>query len=304
MKSSTGIQQEINEIDTLIQQGASDVQLNVWEMKKVDLKKELAAAQAAEASQAEREQAQTEKVDSIVLPLDFNELFDNTAANDMVIEVVKSFQNQAYADHNAEIAQINADWQEKIRAASERELQLQRQNEEMQKNLTQSNLDKQDAESKRDAAAKQLDEANAEIERLNGHVSDLQQQLANAPAPKVAIEIGSTERLTELAAKAKESTADSAARALARWNSTHEALAVPALDIPALPQVKDPTEVQTNTQDLPTTDSTATEGATGNAAVDEVVEQTEQPVTRAEHEDLKARVAALEGQNILQKDAA
>lgn len=301
--TSAKIQDQINEIETKIQQGATADQVDQMNGQLADLKVQLATAKAEEDAQAERTQAQTEAVNAIVLPLDFNELFDNTAANDTIIEVVREFQAQAYADHNTEIAQVNADWQSKIKAVTDNtaaqlsDLQkrldselLQAQEDakdfaSLEQQFAQIYNEKKDAEQKRDAAAQ-------EIIRLNSHIDDLQQQLANAPAPKAAIEIGSTDRLNELAARAKESNAEKAARGLARWNEAHAEIPIAPLDIPTLPQIAEEPAAATTPQEIPT----ATPDMAGNTDTAEVVgAETEATiVTREEHEALKARVTALE----------
>lgn len=242
--TSQQIQDQINGLEAQVQAGAPQGQIDRMNDQLTVLRRELVTAQENEAHQAEREQEQAEKVGAITLPYDFNELFDNTAANEMVIEVVKEFQTQAYADHNSEIAQLTAEWQEKLRNAATNSgnivAQLQNQIASHQTQISQLTLEKADAEQKRDNVANELAQANAEIARLNSHIADLQQTIANAPAPKTAIEIGSSERLNELVNKAKESNAEKAARGLARWNATHPEIPI---DIPTLNQVpEEPTQ--------------------------------------------------------------
>jgi hypothetical protein len=314
MRQLTEIQADINMMQQAIQNAGMGVDTSTWQAEKQKYEREYATAatywaeqatqqQAAEAVQAEREQAQLEKVDSITLPVDFNDLFDNTAANDMVIEVVKTLRLQDYTDHNAEVAKINTDWKTKMQAISEAftaqlsDLQkrldaelLQGQEDakelnDLEQQVSQLSHEKRDAEQKRDNAANELSVATQEIARLNSHIDDLQQQLANAPAPKSAIEIGSSNRLAELVVKAKESAAAAAARGLARWNSTHTDLAVTPLELPTLPQIIEEPAVVATPQV-----QTAAVGLDGHADTTQVVET----VTRAEYEALKVRVDNIE----------
>jgi hypothetical protein len=238
---SAKIQAEINDIDAQIQAGASDAQLNVWEMQKSDLKKDLETALAEEA----RTQSQTEAVESITLPLDFNDLFENPLANEMIIEVVKQFQIQAYANHNAELEQIKSSYEGRLRGADEREAQLQRQNGELQnaieaerqqsmldakehaelmQQIAQLGLEKQDAESKRDAAVSEKEGIELLLTEKQAQIEQLRQDLANAPAPKQAIDITPTDKLAQMV---KESTIEKANRGLMRWG-------LPTLEIPTI----------------------------------------------------------------------
>lgn len=249
--------------------------------------------------QAERTQAQTKAVNAIQLPLDYNDLFVNSAANDTIIEIVREFQTKAYADHNAEIEAVYADWKTNVNELKADIFDLQTRLEQealkahydakeitgWEQRYAQLLLDKQDAESKRDNAANELANANAEIYRLT--------QLIATPAPEPkAVEISTNDRLTELAAKAKQSAADNAARAVARWNESNPTFTVPALDIPSLPQVaEEPAAAETPQTEVPT----AVPSVDGNGDSAQVVgAEAETTVTRAEHEALKARVTALE----------
>jgi regulator of replication initiation timing len=220
------------------------------------LEMQLSDAKAEEAQQSERVQAQTEKVESITLPLDFNDLLDNPLANEMVIEVVKQFQLQAYEEHNVEVVRINADWnskfddmknlcqsnyadllktheesQDELMAEVDANYTLNVENESLSHKLKQALTDQKDAESKRDNAVNELEQAKAEIDRLNNHVFELQQQIASAPAPRAAIDITPNDRLNNLAKQAKESIVEKANRGLARWN-------LPAIEVPSMPEAQ------------------------------------------------------------------
>jgi len=308
MRTITEIQADINMMQQAIQNAGMGVDTSTWQAEKAKYEREYATAetywaeQATQQAQTDREQAQTEKVESVVLPLDLNKLYDNTTINDIVIEIIQTFQKQAYTDHNAEVAKINADWTSKLQTQTDNaanqltQLQARLDSEllqgqedakafaDLEQSYAQCLNDRKDAESKRDAAAQ-------EIIRLNSHIDDLQQQLANAPAPKAAIEIGSSDRLAELVVKAKESTAAAAARGLARWNTAQPDHAVPALDIPSLPQITEEPAAVSTPQEIPTA-IPSVDGHTDTAQV--VGTSAEATVTRAEHEALKARVATIE----------
>lgn len=204
-------------------------------------------------AEKQRTSEQEEAVESIVLPYDFNALFSEegheiTNANKVIIEVVKDFERQANARHNAEIAKLNAEHKEELKAATDRGIELKRQIEILQANLegeclqaekdaveytqlmqrmTQLENEKADAIAKRDAAARELDIANEEISQHKIHIDDLRQQLANAPAPKAAIDIGATDRLAQLV---KESNEAKALRGVSRWaNMLPEIVTPPVL---------------------------------------------------------------------------
>ncbi|GAB7057369.1 hypothetical protein JCM16163A_41180 [Paenibacillus sp. YK5] len=188
--------------------------------KLAQLREELAAEQESE----QRVQQQEEKIASIELPYDFNEIFDNSSANDVIAEVVQTFLRDAVKEHNEEIEKLHQLYKEQLRAAGDRELQLQRQNEELQARVSEINsqltdaldknatliFEKQDAEDKRDNAVAQLEQANAEIERLNGHIDDLRKDQAVGVRNGYKV-IDSNSSLDELVAKAKEAKIKSAA---------------------------------------------------------------------------------------------
>lgn len=189
----------------------------------------------------DRVQAQTDAVDSIQLPYDYNDLFGHPDANDNIIAVVKQFQLQAYADHNAEVARIKEDHKNNVDALYARhtkvteqfindkndlQSQLDMENEQAKKDaielteltqqVAQLGLEKQDAEQKRDNAIQQLENVQVivtENEALKEQIEALKQELM----AKKAISVDSNDKLAELANKAKESTIAKANRGLARW---------------------------------------------------------------------------------------
>lgn len=307
MRKLSVIQSEIDMMDDAIkterkkENGGDQSSIATWQAEKVKYEKEYDEAKTYWDAQG-REQAQTEKVESITLPYDYNDILDNPLANETIIEVVKSFQRQAYDEHNTEVARINAEWNEKVKAINtaadeysallkqefaDLQQRLDAENEQAQKDakelneltqqVSQLTLEKQDLESKHKAAATALDEANQEIERLK--------------QPKQpSLDISTTDKLADLAARAKESTIEKANRGLARWN-------LPALELPNLPQVD-----QVTTPEIPATQEVHTfqensdpnaEGdtsTTGNESMEQVVGKAteETPLTlESLHERLK-----------------
>jgi len=280
--------------------------------------------QIRQMEQGERERAQEAELQEIVLPHDFNKVFDDHRANEIIIEVIRDFQRQANAKHNEDIAAIRAGYEDQLRAAADRELQLQRQNRELQedydmcaKENAEQNRDiigllaeRNEARTNRDNAARQLDEANQEIGRLKEHIEDLRIQLANAPAPKAAIEIEGTSKLDELVAQvktSKESLADKVNRGLARYG-------IPPIEVPTLPvtqespfrenttpeladnRIPDPTEVVFRSEDIPATLGQPMDQEPPCMVGDTAEEKT---VTRAEFEELERRVIIIENRMTL-----
>jgi hypothetical protein len=304
---------EINETEQKIQQAGNLAERNQLEAEHTQLKNDLVAALAEEA----RTQSQTEAVESITLPLDFNDLFENPLANEMIIEVVKQFQIQAYANHNEEIEQIKSGYEGRLRGADEREAQLQRQNGELQnaieaerqqsmldakehaelmQQIAQLGLEKQDAESKRDAAVSEKEGIELLLTEKQAQIEQLRQDLANAPAPKQAIDITPTDKLAQMV---KESTIEKANRGLMRWG-------LPTLEIPtidgqtqpvAVPEIPALQEVHTypSENEIPTAEPGLVDQASpifGESVKAE--EATVTYVTKEEHEALAARVATIE----------
>jgi hypothetical protein len=300
-------------------------------MQKSDLKKELETALADEAQQQERVQAQTEKVESITLPYDYNDILGNPLANETIIEVLKQDRLQSYDEHNIDIDRIHAGWKVRLDELtnewdatktklyvvnSELQAKLDAETEqaqmdaieimELSQQVAQLGLEKKDADLKRDAALLELSDALATIEsqkqaaienvELKAQVEALQQELT----AKKALTVNGNDKLAELASKAKESTIEKANRGLARWN-------LPAIEVPSMPEAQPlampeiPAAQEEHPKDAENT-ATITEGdpsTTGNQPVEQVVAKAaeETPVTYAtkeEHEALVARVATIE----------
>jgi hypothetical protein len=317
------IQSEIDNKNAAIEQEAANGQqtnhdqIILWRAEIATLTEQL-AAEKLQQEQEGRQQAQEEKVAAVTLPYDFSETFDDPRANEIITELIQQYQRQAYEEHNAEITELVGKNKDELRAAADRESQLQRQNSEIQNaleaerqqakrdaqeftglehHIAQLQLEKQHAESKRDAAVRELDEAKTEINQLKGWNYDLQEKLNNAPAPKAAIDISGSDKLSQLV---KESNEAKAARGLQRWATMlPEVVAPPVLPSlennnstipPELPPELPNVGTDFRPQEVP---STAV-GLDGNTATAEVVGPAESQVTRAEHDALAARVTIIE----------
>lgn len=229
------------------------VQARIDELKSQD--------EAVQQEKEQRVQAQEEKVQSLTLPYDFDAIFDDPRANEMITELIQSFQRQAYADHNAEVEQISTTYRDQLRSAEDREVQIKRQNAEIQKQLEedsaklafsmqtngelikqrdQISAEKAEFEQKLANATAELDDANREIERLNSHIDDLRKDAAVGAKNGYKVQdISTSSRLDELV---KESAAAKAARALERWNQSNPELAAPKLEVPMAPATFPATE--------------------------------------------------------------
>jgi predicted nucleic acid-binding Zn-ribbon protein len=293
--------------------GGSLAQINQRVTEAEDLQKQIEAEQIKQ-DQEGRQQVQEEKVASVTLPANFSELFDDPRANDIIIELIRQSQRQAYEEHNVEVVRINAEWRGKLalanatteEVATDRTFyvtdnerlkvlisNVEKENDELTSLTDQLKLEKQDAESKRDAAARELDAAKAEIEQHKSHINDLQEQLSNAPAPKAAIDISGSDKLSQLV---KESNEAKAARGLQRWNAMLPEVVTP----PVLPSLENNSaEVAALPPELPNVgnDFRQPEIPSGlgsaTAGQDQGV-QAEVPVTRAEFEGLKQEVVLIQ----------
>ncbi|CAN7359722.1 hypothetical protein [Paenibacillus sp. LjRoot56] len=157
------------------------------------MQNELLAQQALE----ERVQVQETKVAAIILPYDFNELFGDPNANDIVIELIKDLQRQAYAEHNGEHNELVSAHRDELRAAADRELQLKRQNDELQfENTSLSGVIEHGS-----AANKELTRENGD---LRDHIQKVNLEL-EVTARERNVALAKVEELEiQLAEKAKE----------------------------------------------------------------------------------------------------
>jgi hypothetical protein len=313
-----------NNRDNLVEIAGLEQKKAVLIMKMEDSK----AQEEQQAAQMVRIQAQEEKVESIVLPqnINFNEAFDDPRANEIIIEVVKDYQRKANAEHNAEIEGLIAQHREDLRAAADRELQLKRQNDELQalleieerandENLSfiaQLKIERDDAYAKRDAAVSKAEGLELLLAEKEAHIQTLRDEAAIGASRTINVTaIEASDRLSQLV---KESAAEKANRALARWADVIEVKPV-VVDPPIMPAgqaVFQPGDTQTDdtTNQLDQTGfipipadhqevAPITFPVQSGDAVDSGVSstngegQTEARVTREEFEALKATVKEL-----------
>jgi hypothetical protein len=232
-----------NNRDNLVEIAGLEQKKAVLIMKMDDAKLQ----EEQQAAQQVRIQAQEEKVESITLPYDFDDIFENKSANEMIIEVVKEFQRKAYEDHNAEIQTLTAGHKEReanlkvqldqsyqivangkaeytelhetyISELSDRDdkiSELTRELDSIKDSHFKLSGTALDTESKRDAAVKQLEEAQAEIAQLKSWNEDLRTQAAIGVRKAIdVIDISPSEKL---ALMVKETNEQKANRGLARW---------------------------------------------------------------------------------------
>jgi chromosome segregation ATPase len=173
-----------------------------------------------------RIQEQEVKVASITLPHNFNEVFDDPRANDIIIEVIKDFQRQAIAEHNAEVESLIAQHREEIRTSSEHELQLKRKNEELQQEnnliaadrdqskerLQQLSIELTDALSKRDAAVRDKEASESLLAEKQTHIDTLRNEIAIGASKAINVtNINPSDRLAQLIEQSKSAKIKSAA---------------------------------------------------------------------------------------------
>jgi DNA repair exonuclease SbcCD ATPase subunit len=228
-----------------------------------------------EQAQQVRIQAQEEKVESITLPFDFDDIFENAKANEMIIEVVKEFQRKAYEDHNAEIqtlteghkereanlkfqleqsykivdngkleyAELQETYNKELCDRDDKISELNRELESIQESHFKLSEAIHDALSKRNAAAELLKEAQAEIAQLKSRNDDLRAQAAHGV--RKAIDIIDISPSEKLALMVKETNEQKANRGLARWAEMMPEVVAPPV-VPAGTAVFQPGDTQAN----------------------------------------------------------
>jgi hypothetical protein len=218
----------------------------------------LAENQAQEAEVRVQEQA--ERLGSIKLPYDFSEVFGDPRANEIVIELIKEFQVEANEEYNEKLKGINADHLEELRAATDRELQLKRQNDDLQVKweetfaklgstsrlfteletahnnmvgeLQQSNLERDDALAKRDAAVAKADGIELLLSEKDEHINKLREEIAiGAKAAINVTHIPGTDRLAALVEQSKSAKINNIV------SSDHPEVTfyLPSAEVPTLP---------------------------------------------------------------------
>lgn len=209
----------------------NDNKINAIRREKEQIQAELRQIENEE----NREQSQRDKieeVDEMELPYDFNEIFENEGANDIIRELLKDQYQRLFDEHNEEIKVLRDEHRDQMEATLERERQLERQNDELQKSikhvtedrdllfekntelhgdidrlkadLHDAHLRNEEIQQNRANAARELEEARREIDRLNSHIDDLRNEIAvGAKAAVKVVDAKPTEKLNELVKKAK-----------------------------------------------------------------------------------------------------
>lgn len=248
------ISEEIVRLEDQRDQGVSDESKDRINAQIKGLVDERTALEAAD-----QESEIEEKVASIVLPYDFNDLYENSTANATIIEIVQQFKRQDLVEHNAEIQSLIQLHKDEVRASNDREMQLQRQNKTLQNDLADAqeknselrtvinDQDKtiselqdelQDVRQSRDNAALQIEEQKLEIERLNSHVDDLvKEQAVGAREAHKVIETNQTlNQLIEKANAEKQAKIKSAAELVLENNAPFRG----KVELPSVPQQEFP----------------------------------------------------------------
>jgi hypothetical protein len=259
-----------------LQKGAESNKQRVADLESryADILREINVLEQSQ-KQEERVQKQTEQLDVLgqqiqdmdllgaILPEDqivgmgigLTEYGDMRQSLNQILHAWATDLKQAdYKMHNEEVTALQAELQgvkEELRASGERETQLKRQNDELQKEIitkenTNDGLSRElnTVHMQNDDLNKIIDNGKADNERLvyeNGnlrdHIAQLNRQLeeANKPKPTFTTTQSVQDQIEGLRKKSEESWAEKANRGLARFN-------LPAIETPALPEVK-PLEV-------------------------------------------------------------
>lgn len=240
-----------NNRDNLVEIAGLEQKKAVLIMKMDDAK----AQEEQQAAQQVRIQAQEEKVESITLPFDFDDIFENAKANEMIIELVKEYKRKDYEEHNAEIQTLTNAFKEGQQARQERELEMKRQIDELQSKwetekeanneaitmLNETKLRLNEIETNRANAVRQLEEAQAEIAQLKSWNDDLRAQAAHGV--RKAIDIIDISPSEKLALMVKETNEQKANRGLARWAEIMPEVVAPPV-VPAGTAVFEPGDIQ------------------------------------------------------------
>lgn len=171
----------------------------------------------AKQSQVARIQEQADKVESITLPYDFNEVFADPRANEMIIELIKDLQLQAYADHNAEVEQLTADHKAELGLYKTQNDEFRRENDELKVDLGVANKhivtletsvmdlvnERDDAFAKRDAAVREKEGIELLVSEKQAQIDTLRAEIA--VGAKAAINVTNISPSDKLAALVQES---------------------------------------------------------------------------------------------------
>lgn len=232
-----------------------------------------------------RFEEQEEKVQSITLPYNFDELYKDSTANKSIIEVVQLFLRAAIKEHNNEVQAIVDTHREEQRAAADRELQLKRQNDGMQNDyilvseqLSQANksvielqvqfgllelannenlsaisqlrIERDDALTKRDAAVREKEGIELMMQEKQEHIKLLRDEMAIGASRAINVtEVKASDRLAALVEQSKNAKIKSSVElALERLEPVRGKIDV-AVAAPKLPEAAVPSDTVANELD-------------------------------------------------------
>lgn len=243
MPKSAEIQDQINKIDADIQAGSSDAQLNVWEMQKSDLKKELETALADEAAD-NQQQAQAAQIGGLkeTMRTIFEAAFpkDETVKliglteyettqqtyNQLTDQAIDEDQSTLYEAFKSQLEQRD----EKFRTLTSQALDVQNQLDkasnsntvlseintsqlEVINNITKDRFEMQKIIDGHDEDMHQKDieieSLGQQLENAKETIFNLQKQINNVPAATQIIDITPTKPSTSLADKIAQAKIES-----------------------------------------------------------------------------------------------
>lgn len=156
--------------------------------------------------------------------------FDSYAGtgSDILNNLVQMLLNKVRSQSTLQVAEMDVKLREKDESISGYEAQISNlsyQNKSLQETVSELSdykLNNEDYKSRFEAATAKLDEQEHEIERLKRRESDLQQQLANAPAPtaRQPIDITADTDINALIAQANDLKNKRAAEEEANWKAS------------------------------------------------------------------------------------
>lgn len=178
-----------------------------------------------EEQQQQRVTAQVEKVESISLPYDFNEVFGDPRANEIILELIQDMQLQGYADHNAEVETLIAEHKAEVAEEKEKRVEIYTQlgntsrmfneletaHKSTLDELQQAKLERDDAINKRDAAVRQADGLEQLLAEKQEHIDKLRDEIAiGAKAAINVTNISPSDKLAQLVQESKNAKVKSA----------------------------------------------------------------------------------------------
>lgn len=215
----------------------SEAEKAEYEQERVRLSARIAEIEAIVSGQqrAEEQEQRINEIDEMKLPYDIDADFGTVGVNVFVRRMLKDERANNFLSFNAEYDRLKGENDEELSGYAEREIQLQRQNEELQKNIhnmindydkslgiiselrtdladvnitaNQFRLERDEFELKCNNARTQLEEARTEIERLERLVDE--QRIQNAFGERgLQRTIDVTQTVNDLYEQAKQATAE------------------------------------------------------------------------------------------------